>query len=554
MRNIWAVTRQTFAQCLRMKIVVAFILLLAAALGTLPFLMKGDGTLAGAIRTFMSYGVMITGGLLSIITVLVAVGVVAGDMRDKHILMLGSKPLGRWEYMLGRWGGVVMLNLVLLPLAGVSIYLVVQHMRATEAKSPTDRMAVETEIFTAREQVEPEMPDLGAWTKKRIEKLKKENRYQGIIEGFQNEKNLTPEKAREALINNLLREAWDRYETTGPYRTLTWKFQGIPLRADQRKAAGKVLLLSRGRGLFRISAPSSLVGKLIYNGPVQVNGVRGRVRALGRAEFDVEFLPDDMKRQEIRDLSKGTSVEVVAEPTFQFRYKVNAIGLNSEKKTLYRILEFRRANGEIVYSMRGEGAVGTPVTVTVPAVGALRGGNMFVVYRNVPAPTGPGVLPPPVVSVQIAHEDVSILYRVGGFEWNYIRSFLLIFVQLVFLAALGVFFGSFLSFPVATLACMVLLGSGWLVNWAAEAVAWTKPGSVGIDPFKFLAGLVIDAVRLLMPDMTQTSPAERLVDGIFISWSTVADTAFMTIVVRVTFYLLIGCLIFRRRELARVQI
>ena len=116
------------------------------------------------------------------------------------------------------------------------------------------------------------------------------------------------------------------------------------------------------------------------------------------------------------------------------------------------------------------------------------------------------------------------------------------------------FFGSFLSFPVATLACMVLLGSGWLVNWAAEAVAWTKPGSVGIDPFKFLAGLVIEAVRLLMPDMAQTSPAERLVDGIFISWSTVADTAFMTIVVRVTFYLLIGCLIFRRRELARVQI
>ncbi|MGA2266255.1 MAG: hypothetical protein ABSH10_07485, partial [Phycisphaerae bacterium] len=56
MRRIWAVTRQTFAQCLRMKVAAAFIILLGVTLAILPVTMKGDGTLAGRIRTLLSYG------------------------------------------------------------------------------------------------------------------------------------------------------------------------------------------------------------------------------------------------------------------------------------------------------------------------------------------------------------------------------------------------------------------------------------------------------------------------------------------------------------------
>ena len=123
MNYIWAVARHTFAQCIRMKIAVAFILLLAVCLLGLPYVMKGDGTLTGSIRTFLSYSVSITGVLLSIVTVLVTVSVVSGDISEKYIYLIIAKPLARWEYILGRWLGVVLLNAVLLAIAAGIIFI-----------------------------------------------------------------------------------------------------------------------------------------------------------------------------------------------------------------------------------------------------------------------------------------------------------------------------------------------------------------------------------------------------------------------------------------------
>ena len=65
MGSVWAIARHTFAQCLRMRVAAAFLLLLAAMLGALPLMMKGDGTLAGQIRTFLSYSTSLTGFLLT---------------------------------------------------------------------------------------------------------------------------------------------------------------------------------------------------------------------------------------------------------------------------------------------------------------------------------------------------------------------------------------------------------------------------------------------------------------------------------------------------------
>ena len=73
---LWAVARHTFKQCLRMKIAGLFMLLLAVTLVALPFGMKGDGTLAGQIRSFLSYGPALTAMVLSLMTAFLSAGMI----------------------------------------------------------------------------------------------------------------------------------------------------------------------------------------------------------------------------------------------------------------------------------------------------------------------------------------------------------------------------------------------------------------------------------------------------------------------------------------------
>ena len=160
MGSVWAIARQTFAQCLRMRVAAAFLLLLAAMLGALPLMMKGDGTLAGQIRTFLSYSTSLTGFLLTVVTVFVSTGAISIDVRDKQIFSLDTKPLARWQYVLGRWLGIVLMNGVFLLVATGVIYGFAQYLRQGKAVGPDDRRAVESEVFVARQQVRPDPPDI----------------------------------------------------------------------------------------------------------------------------------------------------------------------------------------------------------------------------------------------------------------------------------------------------------------------------------------------------------------------------------------------------------
>ena len=114
MGSIWTVARQTFSQCLRTKVAAVFTVLLVASLAVLPSVMVGDGTLAGRIRTFLDYSFSVVSALLSLVVIFLAVGLVSGDVRDKHVFIVCVKPLGRWQYVLGRWLGIVLLSSMLL--------------------------------------------------------------------------------------------------------------------------------------------------------------------------------------------------------------------------------------------------------------------------------------------------------------------------------------------------------------------------------------------------------------------------------------------------------
>ena len=146
-----------------------------------------------------------------------------------------------------------------------------------------------------------------------------------------------------------------------------------------------------------------------------------------------------------------------------------------------------------------------------------------------------------------------MLYRTGSFGGNFVRAMSLIQAQLMFLAALGTLAGSLLSFSVGALVCFVVLPFSLARGFLSEAVALPRGGE-GADPFTFVGHYVFKLMALLLPDFTSVSPADALVGGMNIAWDVLGTQAGINVVVRCGLVLALACLIFHKRELARVQV
>lgn len=547
--SLWAVARQTFSQCLRMKIAVAFLVLLGVLLAVLPFMIKGDGTLAGSIRTFLSYSVSATGMLLSLVTVLATARVITSDVEDKQIYLLAVKPIARWQYIVGRWIGVLLLDALLLAMAAGGIYGVAKSMQNREAQDAMDRRAIETEIFAARREVNPEPFDVERQVAARVRELQRAGQYELTVQEYQAKANSPRAEAEDAVLAEITKNELAKRETAGPGKGIVWTFHGLKLKDTVTDASGTVQAEARKQRMFRISAPREFLGKLMYGRPVVVNNIRGRVQFVSETDFDVQFAEEDMQRGEILNLAKDVTVQLQAEPTFQFRYKASAPDRN-DLSILKRDLLFYSPSRVLEEAIRGDGPLKTATTVSVPATGALREGSFRVVYYNPPyqPSAGPEGQPFPSPEVQIPAKSVSILYRVAGFELNFFQAMLLVYIQLVFLAALAVFLASFLSFPVAAMTVLVLLGAGMLLGWLTDAIQWSG------EFLNTIGAVMLMVVKVFMPSLAETSPSDTLVDGIYISWAMVGRTAGLSIGVRAILYLAVGGLIFHRRELAKVQV
>jgi hypothetical protein len=155
------------------------------------------------------------------------------------------------------------------------------------------------------------------------------------------------------------------------------------------------------------------------------------------------------------------------------------------------------------------------------------------------------------------HDSLQLLYRVGGFEANFVKALLIILLRLALLSAVGVFFSVFVSFPVACLCAatfyVVCIGQPfWLESIGANVE--TPLGSQ--DPYgvagPWVRALLVPVMKVAFPDFTRYDGAQALVDGEYISPGLLGWCGLHTLIYGGLLLLLPGWLIFRRREVAEV--
>lgn len=555
--GVRAVARHTVAQCARMKVAGVFILLLGGALVGLPFVMEGDGTLAGRIRTLLSYGTVATGVLLSLLTIFLAAGVVNSDVRTKSVFIVATKPLARWQYVLGRWLGLVAFNAALLLVASVITYAFAQYLRgradlALNPNDPTsvagDLRTVETEIFSARRKVLPVAPDLGPAVAERIEELKRDGRYAETMAAYRIRAGGDNAEARRMLERIVRKQVAAGMNSAGPLGSLIWMFEGIDVAESRFATTSEVMEVNREARLFRIRAGSRLLGRLVFRGPVRVNDVRGRVERLGAGFFDVSFDVEEMQRGEIRHLDAGEPVNMLVDPFIQITYTATPARAPSDS-TLHSVWLVNNPGGTgfAHQEIRADRAH-MPATLTVSARAVDDRGRTRVRYINLPHRIS-GFR----TSVTVLRSDVAVLYRVGDFEDNYFRGILLMLIQLAFLAALGVFAGSFCTFPVACMLCFISLPFSMIREFLKEAVSLPYSVTGAMDAITTMGHYVTKLMTLLLPDYAETSPGDLFVKGMEISWTEIGRVSALAVAVQTLVVLAAACVIFGRRELARVQ-
>lgn len=228
MHSIWAVATNTIKQALRMKIAVVFIILLAILLPVMGASMTGDGTLKGRLQTFVSYSFSLTSLLLCLLTIITSIFTVTSDIDQKQIFTVLTKPIRRFQLLLGKLLGVILLDIALLTLFATGLYIVTIYIPKSYQASDIEKAQAENEFFTARIGLMPAEVDvadevLATYSKlKRNQRLPQDVSRNMILARLTNQKKL---EKRAATVGHQLLWEFENIKLLDPDQSLFIRFK-----------------------------------------------------------------------------------------------------------------------------------------------------------------------------------------------------------------------------------------------------------------------------------------------------------------------------------------
>ncbi len=213
----WAIARHTIAEGVRMKIALVFLALLAMVVLGLPFSVAGDSSLTGAVQSFMQYALTATSVVLSLLTIFMSRSM-ADEFVNRQILMLMAKPVARWEYVLGKWLGVTLMNAAFLLASGAATYGMVHYIRDTHPPIDDiyDADSLENEVLVARHALRCKLPDFRQPAEREFQRNLEEGRYDNVFD-------FDP----ETIKADLAMKHEQRWRFVPPYERRVFEFENV---------------------------------------------------------------------------------------------------------------------------------------------------------------------------------------------------------------------------------------------------------------------------------------------------------------------------------------
>jgi len=160
MQRCLAIAFLTWKAAFRFRLFWVLTVLLLVSVVLLPLLIKDDGTARGFTQILLTYTLSVITGLLGLATLWLACGTLAKDIEECQLQMVAVKPIARWQIWLGKWLGLMLLNVALLAVAGASVYGLL-HYRASRLPA-REQAILRREIMVARGSLKPPKPNIEA--------------------------------------------------------------------------------------------------------------------------------------------------------------------------------------------------------------------------------------------------------------------------------------------------------------------------------------------------------------------------------------------------------
>jgi len=214
-----------------MKIAAVFIILLVVLLPVMGASMTGDGTLKGRLQTFVSYGLSLTSLLLCLLTIIVSIYSLTSDIEQRQIYTVLTKPVRRFQLLLGKLLGVILLDVALLVLFSAIIYGITIYTPKFYNATEAELAQVENEFYTARAALTPPEADVTQEVLDTYGKLEKTGQLEQLFRGLSRKKIIAALTSRRlfekraAVVGQQLLWEFDNVKPLDPNQSLFVKFK-----------------------------------------------------------------------------------------------------------------------------------------------------------------------------------------------------------------------------------------------------------------------------------------------------------------------------------------
>jgi len=178
------------------------------------------------VQTFLSYSLSFTATFLALLTIFISIATITRDIKRKEIFTVVTKPIKRFHFLLGKFLGMALLNLVLLSISAAMIFaLACYYLPRGNNVTANEKAHLKQLVFTARRAVTPEYKDVQADVKKWVdEKVQEKLRNEP---GRYGNNPVEVEMMRRVLTVDKTKEFIAQQAAVPPGGHLVWHFTGV---------------------------------------------------------------------------------------------------------------------------------------------------------------------------------------------------------------------------------------------------------------------------------------------------------------------------------------